>query len=67
MRTKTKKNQLFTTGERQVAGLAILTAVVLTLSAQVVESMMRPSLGLYDSDPAAAASIPNVVDAQPTA
>ena len=67
MRTKNKKSQLFTTGERQVAGLAILTAVVLTLSAQVVESMMRPSLGLYDSSPAAVASIPNVIDAQPTA
>jgi len=67
MRTKNEKTQLFTAGERKVAGLAILTAVVLTLSAQVVQSMVRPSLGLYDSHPAAMASMPDVIDAQPLA
>ena len=67
MRAKTKKTQMFTSGERKVAGLAILTAIVLTLSAQVVQSMMRPSLGLYDSNPAAVATLPNVIDAQPLA
>ena len=68
MRKQTnKKVQLFTSGERKVAGLAILTAIVLTLSGQVVQAMMRPSLGLYDSHPAAVASMPNVIDAQPVA
>lgn len=66
MRKQTsKKPQLFTAGERKVAGLAILTAIVLTLSGQVLEAMMRPSLGLYDAQPAAVASIPNVIDASP--
>ena len=55
----------FTTGERRVAGLAILTAVVVTLSGQVVDAIVRPSLGLYDADPAAVASIPNVIEARP--
>ena len=63
MRTKSEKTQLFTAGERKVAGLAILTAIVLTLSAQVVESMMRPSLGLYDTF--SAAPTPDAVGAQP--
>ena len=67
MRTKNKKPELFTAGERRVAGLAILTAIVLTLSGQVIQSMMRPSLGLYDANPAAVASIPNVIEAQPSA
>ena len=65
MRAKSKKTQMFTAGERKVAGLAILTAIVLTLSGQVVEAMIRPSLGLYDANPAVVASIPNVVEAQP--
>jgi hypothetical protein len=66
MRKQTStKPQLFTAGERKVAGLAILTAVVVTLSGQVVEAMMRPSLGLYDADPVAVASIPNVIEASP--
>ncbi|WP_309629378.1 hypothetical protein [Brevundimonas sp.] len=61
----TNKAQLFTSGERQVAGLAILTAVVVTLSGQVVDAMMRPSLGLYDTHRTTVASVQNVVDAQP--
>ena len=65
MRNTSRKTPLFTSGERKVAGLAILTAIVLTLSAQVVQSMMRPSLGLYDSNPAASVALPNVIDAQP--
>ena len=67
MPAEIKKNRLFTTGELQVAGLAILTAIVLTLSVQVVEASVRPSLGLYDADPAAVASIPDVIDARPVA
>jgi hypothetical protein len=65
MRAKNKKTPIFTTGERRVAGLAILTAVVLTLSAQVVQSMVRPSLGIYDASPAAVAAMPDVIDASP--
>ena len=66
MRKQTcKKTQLFTSGERKVAGLAILTAVVVTLSGQVVEAMMRPSLGLYDAQQSAVVSMPNVIDARP--
>ena len=65
MPAKNNKKPIFTAGERKVAGLAILTAVVLTLSAQVVQSMVRPSLGLYDANPAAVASTPNVIDASP--
>ena len=60
-----KKTQLFTARERKVAGLAILTAIVLTLSGQVLEAIMRPSLGVYDASPATVASIPNVIDASP--
>ncbi len=62
MRRTSGKTPLFTPGERKVAGLAILTAVVLTLSAQVVESMMRPSLGLYDT--MLATPTVGIVDAQ---
>ena len=64
MSTKTRKAEFFTRGERSVAGLAILTAVVLTLSAQVVESMMRPSLGLYDAVMAATPTT-DVIEASP--
>ena len=64
MSTKTQKAEFFTRGERSVAGLAILTAVVLTLSAQVVESMMRPPLGLYDTV-MAATPVSDVIDASP--
>lgn len=63
MRKQTNmKAQLFTSGERKVAGLAILTAVVLTLSGQVVQAMMRPSLGLYDQ--MTPVSAPGVLDAR---
>ena len=64
MSTKAQKADFFTRGERSVAGLAILTAVVLTLSAQVVESMMRPSLGLYDTS-MAAAPMSDAIEASP--
>ncbi|OYX56988.1 MAG: hypothetical protein B7Y86_09600 [Brevundimonas subvibrioides] len=68
MRKQTnKKPQLFTAGERKAAGLAILAAIILTLSGQALEAMMRPSLGLYDANTAAVASIPNVIEAQPIA
>ena len=66
MRRQTNnKHQLFTPGERKIAGLAILAAIVLTLSGQVLQAMIRPSLGLYDANPAAVASIPNVIEASP--
>ena len=66
MRKQTnKKPQLFTAGERKAAWLAILAAILLTLSGQALEAMMRPSLGLYDATPAAVASIPNVIEASP--
>ncbi|WP_426041071.1 hypothetical protein [Brevundimonas sp. TWP2-3-4b1] len=66
MRKQTNnKPPLFTAGERKVAGLAILAAIVLTLSGQVLQAMIRPSLGLYDANPAAVASIPNVIEASP--
>lgn len=64
MRNKiNKKAQLFTAGERKAAGLAILTAIVLTLSGQVVQSLVRPSLGAYSQ--AAPISLPGVLDARP--
>lgn len=65
MSRNTKKTPLFTPGERAVAGLAILAAIVLSLSVQVIQSMVRPSLGLYDANPAAVIAIPNVIDASP--
>ena len=65
MLTKSKKTQLFTATERKVAGLAILTAIVLTLSGQVLQAFMRPSLGLYDTHSVAVAAMPNVIDARP--
>ena len=65
MSRKTKKTPLFTTGERMVAGLAIVTTIVLTLSIQVIHSMTPPSLGLYDANPAAVVTIPNVIEARP--
>ena len=65
MRTTHQKTPLFTRGECRIAGLAVLTAVVLTLSAQVVQSMTRPSLGQYDSTSPAAVVLPDVIDAQP--
>ena len=65
MSRKTKKTPLFTTGERMVAGLAIVTTIVLTLSIQVIQSMTPPSLGLYDANPAAVVAIPNVIEARP--
>jgi lipopolysaccharide export LptBFGC system permease protein LptF len=60
-----KKTPLFTSGERMVAGLAIVTTIVLTLSIQVIQSMTPPSLGLYDADPASMVAIPNVIEARP--
>lgn len=67
MRTKSKKTPLFTAGERKVAGLAILTAVVVTLSGQVVQAIVPPSLGMYDASPVALVAMPDVIDAQPAA
>ncbi len=67
MRAENKKTQFFTAGERMTAGLAIVTAIVLALSAQVAQSMMRPSLGLYDASSAVAVALPNVIDASPLA
>ena len=65
MPTNSKKTQLFTAGERKVAGLAILTAIVVTLSGQVMQAFLRPSLGLYDTHSVAVVSLPNVIDARP--
>lgn len=64
MSTKARKAEFFTPGERKVAGLAILTTVVLTLAAQVVQSTMRPSLGLYDTA-IAATPMADVIEASP--
>lgn len=63
---RNKKN-LFTSGERRVAGLALLSAIVLTLSMLALEPAFRPSLGLYDMHGPAAAALPNVIDATPLA
>lgn len=63
---RNKKN-LFTSGERRVAGLALLSAIVLTLSMLALESAFRPSLGLYDMSGPASVSLPNVIDATPLA
>lgn len=65
MSRKTRRTPLFTSGERTVAGLAIVTAIVLSLSAQVVQSMVRPSLGLYDANPATVVAMQNVIEARP--
>ncbi|MES2860547.1 MAG: hypothetical protein V4701_03710 [Pseudomonadota bacterium] len=62
-----KGKQLFTQGERRVAGLALLSAIVLTLSMLALEPMFRPSLGLYDMSSLSAPSMPNVIDARPMA
>lgn len=62
MPAKYKKIQVFTGTERMVAGLAIVTAIVLALSVQVVQSMTRPSLGLYGH--VAPVSAPGVLDAR---
>ncbi len=59
-----KKQHLFTAGERRVAGLALLSAIVLALSVLALEQMLRPSLGLYDGG-MATVSMPNVIDARP--
>lgn len=61
-----KKPSLFTTNERRIALLVLLTAGVLTLSIMALEGMFRPSLGQYGS-PMSAPSLPNVIDAQPLA
>ena len=57
-----KKPQVFTARERMVAGLAIVTAIVLALSGQVIQSMTRPSLGLYGH--VSPVSAPGVLDAR---
>ncbi|MBU1347395.1 MAG: hypothetical protein KKA16_10675 [Alphaproteobacteria bacterium] len=59
-----KKINLFTAGERRVAGLALLSAVVLALSVLGLEQLVRPSLGIYDSG-MTTVSLPNVIDARP--
>ncbi len=62
-----QRKQLFTAGERRVAGLALLSAIVLTLSMLALESAFRPSLGLYDLNMAAVTDLPGVIDARPLA
>ena len=58
------KPSLFTTAERRVGLLALLAAIVLTLTIMVAERAVAPSLGIYESS-APTMRMPNVVDARP--
>ena len=58
------KPSLFTAAERRMGLLALLAAVVLTLTIMVVERYVAPSLGIYGAS-APTFNMPNVVDARP--
>ena len=58
------KPSLFTAAERRMGLLALLGAVVLTLTIIVAESAFAPSLGIYGAS-APTLQMPNVVDARP--
>ncbi|WP_269516389.1 hypothetical protein [Brevundimonas subvibrioides] len=58
------KPSLFTAAERRIGLLALLAAVVLTLTIMVAERAFAPSLGIYGTS-APTLSAPNVVDARP--
>lgn len=58
------KPSLFTAAERRIGLLALLAAVVLTLTIMVAERAFAPSLGIYGAS-APALQVPDVVDARP--
>ena len=55
---------LFTAAERRIGLLALLAAIVLTLTIMVAERAFAPSLGIYGTS-APTLTEPNVIDARP--
>lgn len=64
---RSNADQPFTTRERIIAALVIVAVILLTLAIQAVQSMARPSLGVYEANRTAIIAAPNVVDASPLA
>lgn len=56
----------FTPEERKAAIWALLMAILIAVLAMTLQQWMQPSLGPWGADQAAA-SIPDVLDAQPVA
>ena len=55
---------LFTAAERRIGLLALLAAIILTLTIMVAERAFAPSLGIYGTSAPTLAE-PNVIDARP--
>ncbi|WP_396592972.1 hypothetical protein [Brevundimonas sp. R86498] len=59
-----RNNAPFTAAERRIGLLALVAAIVLTLGMMALDSLLRPSLGVYDM-PSSSLSLPGVIDASP--